>query len=472
MKCKVSRFFIFFTLMLRNCVTETVGNNDRCSLQPPCPPLSGGWNKFALSFYMNLSFFMVIGCSPSALMVERAVAPGTLTVMQLSDNGAIEQTLDQLPLNETIAGPSEVVVRDGRVYIASYKQLSIAESGDDGKLRLLSSLLFPGYDAALTLHSTAAIAYITNTEGLLVIDVADPTQPKRIAHLKLADELGKLNLSNPLNDPVGTDIGCEDNKLVLTLQGEGESPTHLDAINPSRPGIAVVFDVAKPHSPQIEQALDPLPGASTVEMGIYRHQTFVAGDEMVEYQDFKREPMQSWGLWFKNHPREMTGGEIPGNVVEMKFVMGSREDWETGKTEAIIKQYRHANPQERRELETLTPLDQGIVFIATEHAVVPMDTSHKWLSWRIGKKTVSDHFSRLYGIDIYGHSAVYVAAGAEGVYLLRFNPFMDHQFKKWTHLKSLPAPALDVAVSGDKLYVLCGELHLRDVQHNENLIAN
>ena len=56
--------------------------------------------------------FIIVGCSPSALKVERAIAPGTLTVIQLSDNGAIEQTLDQLPLNETIAGPSEVVVRE------------------------------------------------------------------------------------------------------------------------------------------------------------------------------------------------------------------------------------------------------------------------------------------------------------------------------------------------------------------------
>ena len=429
------------------------------------------------SFRFLIFFFMVVGCSPSALQVERAIAPGTLTVIQLSDNGAMGQILDQLPLPETIAGPSEFVVRDGRVYIVSYKQLSIVETDDNGKLHLLSSLPLPGYDAALALHSTAAIAYVINTEGLLVIDIGDPIQPKQIGHLRiaqlrLADELAKLNLPNPLNNPLGTDIGCEDNKLVLTLQGEGESPTHPDALMPSRPGIAVVFDLEEPHSPQIERVLDLLPGASTVEMGIYRHQTFVAGDEMVEYQDFKRVPTAGMGLWLKNHPREMTGGEIPGNVVEMKFVMGSREDWKVGKSAGIIKQYRRANPEERRELESLTPLDQGILFIATEHAVVSMDTSHKWLRWRVGEKTVSDHFSRLYGIDIYGRSAVYVAAGAEGVYLLRFDPFMDHQFKKWTHLKTLPAPALDVAVSGDKLYVLCGELGLRNVQHNENLITN
>ena len=88
-----------------------------------------------------LIFFLVfVGCSPSALKVERAIAPGILTVIQLSDNGSIGQTLDQLPLTETIAGPSEIVIRDGRIYIASYKQFSIVGSDTNGKLRLLSSL--------------------------------------------------------------------------------------------------------------------------------------------------------------------------------------------------------------------------------------------------------------------------------------------------------------------------------------------
>ena len=415
-------------------------------------------------------FFIIVGCSPSALKVERAIAPGTLTVIQLSDNGSIVKTIDQLPLTETIAGPSDIVVRDRRVYVASYKQFSIAESDDSGKLRLLSSLSLPGYDPTLALHSTAAIAYVTNTEGLLVIDVADPTQPKQVTHLKLSDELAKLNLPNLLKDPIGTDIGCEDNKLVLTLQGEGESPNTPRASIPSRAGIAVVFDAEKPHSPRIERVLDPLAGAAAIDMGIYRHQTFVAGDELVEYQDFKREPTGGWGLWFKNAPTQSTGGEIPGNVVEMKFVMGPREDWEAGKTANIAKQYRRADPQERRELETLALLDQGVLFIATEHAVVSMDTSLKWLTWRIGEKTVSDHFSRLYGIDAYGYFAVYVAAGAEGVYALKWDG--EIEFRKRDHLKSLPAPALDVAVSGNKLYVLCGELSLRNVQHNEDLIVN
>ena len=419
-----------------------------------------------------LIFFLVfVGCSPSALRVERAVAPGTLTVIQLSDSGAIEQTLDQLPLTETIAGPSDIVVRDGRVYIASYKQFLIAEGNDNGKLRLLSSLPLPGYDTALALHSTAAIAYITNTEGLLVVDVGNPTQPKQIAHLRLADELAKLNLPNPLNNPVGTDIDYEDNKLVLTLQGEGESPDTPSASIPSRAGIAVVFDVERPHSPQIERVLDPLPGAAAVEMGLYRHQMFVAGDELVEYQDFKRAPTGGWGLWLKNAPTQSTGGEIPGNVVEMKFVMGPRKDWETGKTVDIAKQYRRANPQERRELETLAPLDQGVVFIATENAVVSMPTSLKWLIWRLeNNRTASDRFAHLYGIDAYGYFAVYVAAGTEGVHALKWDG--EIEFRKRDHLESLPAPALDVAVSGDKLYVLCGELGLRNVQHNEELIAN
>ena len=417
------------------------------------------------SFRFLILFFIVIGCSPSALKVERAVAPGVLSVIQLSDRGAIGQTLDQLPLTEAIAGPSDIVVWDRRVYIASYKQLSIAESNDSGKLRLLSSLPLPGYDTALALHSTAAIAYITNTEGLIVVDVGDPTQPKQIAHLKLSDELAKLNPPNLLKDPIGTDISCEDNKLILTLQGEGKSLTQ------SRAGLAMVFNVEKPHSPQIERVLDPLPGAAAVEMGLYRHQVFVAGDELIEYQDFKREPTGGRGIWFKNASTQSSVGEIPGDVVEMKFVMGPRKDWEAGKTADIAKQYRRADPQERRELETLAPLDQGVLFIATEHAVVSMDTSLKFLIWRLGdNRTASDHFSHLYGIDAYGYSAVYVAAGTEGVHALKWDG--EIEFRKRDHLKSLPAPALDVAVSGNKLYVLCGELSLRNVQHNEDLIVN
>ncbi|RKU05637.1 hypothetical protein C6502_22170 [Candidatus Poribacteria bacterium] len=426
------------------------------------------------SFRFLVIFFMIVGCSPAALQVERAIAPGTLTVIQLSDRGAIGQILDQLSLTEAIAGPSDIVVQEDRVYIASYKLLLIAEENDNGKLRLLSSLPLSGYDTALALHSTANVVYIVNTEGLQVVDVGDPTQPKQIEHLRLADELAKLNLPNPLKDPIGTDIGCEDNKLVLTLQGEGESPNPPRAIIPSRAGIAAVFDVAEPHSPRIERVLDPLAGAAVVEMGLYRHQVFVAGDELVEYQDFERGPGTASGLWLKTveHPDgQLTPGAVPGDVIDMKFVMGSREDWETGKTEAIIKQYRHANPQERREFERLTPLDQGVVFIATANAVVSLSTSHKWISWRLrNNRTASDRFGHLYGIDAYGYFGVYVAAGTKGVYGLKWDG--EVEFWKRDHLETLPGPALDVAVSGDRLYVLCGELGLRNVQHNADLIAD
>ena len=419
-------------------------------------------------------FFIVVGCSPSALQVERAVAPGTLTVIQLADNGSIEQTLDQLLLTQTIAGPSEVVVREARVYITSYKLLLIAEIDSNNKLQLLSSLPLPGYDTALALHSIDAIAYIVNTAGLLVVDVGDATQPKLITHLRLADELAKLNLPNPLNDPVGTDIGCEDNKLVLTLQGEGEHLNTPRASIPSSGGITAVFDVEEPRSPRIERVLDPLAGAAVVEMGLYRHQVFVAGDEVAEYQNFKRVPMGGRGIWIetvKFPDGTLTPGAVPGNVVDMKFVMGSREDWETGKTAGIIKQYRRANPQARRQLETLTPLDQGVVFIATENAVVSLRTRHKWISWRLrNNRTASDRFGRLYGIDAYGYAAVYVAAGTEGVYGLKWDG--EVEFWKRDHLETLPAPALDVAVSGDKLYILSGELGIRNAQYNEGLIVN
>ena len=110
-----------------------------------------------------------------------------------------------------IAGLSDIVARDGRVYIASYKQFLIVESDESGRLQLISSLLLPGYDSALAVHSTEPVAYVTNSQGLFVIDIGDSVEPKLAAHLKLSEELAKLNLPTPLKAPVGTDIGCEDN---------------------------------------------------------------------------------------------------------------------------------------------------------------------------------------------------------------------------------------------------------------------
>ena len=416
-------------------------------------------------FYRFLIFFLVcIGCSPGMLMVERPIAPGSLTVVQLSEDGSIVGNLDQIPLPSPVAGLSDIVVRDGRVYIASYKQFLIVEGDEQGKLQLLSSLSLPGYDTALAVHSTEPVAYVINSQGLFVIDIRDSAEPKLVAHLKLSEELAKLNLPTPLKAPVGTDIGCEDNKLVLTLQGKGENPnTPRRRFIPSRAGIAVVFDVEKALSPRIERALDPLSGAAAVAMGLYHHQVFVAGDELVEYQDFKREPTDGKGIWFKSVTFDdgvVIPGDIPGDVIEMKFVMGSRKDWETGKTASIVKQYRRAGPEERRELEALTPLDQGMLFIATEHTVVSVPLSLKILTWRC-------YYPRLYGIDAHGYS-VYVAAGETGVDVLKSDGFIE--FSRRGRLKILPAPALDVASSAGKLYVLCGELNVKNVQHNERLI--
>ena len=415
-------------------------------------------------FSRFLIFFLVfVGCSPGMLMVERPIMPGSLTVIQLSEDGSITQHVDQLPLPGAIAGLSDIVARDGRVYIASYKQFLIVESDESGKLQLLSSLSIPGYDSALAVHSTEPVAYVTNSQGLFVIDIGDSVEPKLAAHLKLSEELAKLNLPTPLKVPIGTDIGCEDNKLVLTLQGKDESPNTPRRFIPSRAGITVVFDVSSPLAPQIERALDALSGAAAVAMGLYHHQVFVAGDELVEYQDFKREPTDGRGIWFKGVTFDdgvVSSGGIPGDVIEMKFVMGPKKDWEAGKTASIVKQYRRASPEERRELEALTPLDQGILFIATEHAVVSVPLSLKILIWR------SDKYPRLYGIDAHGHS-VYVAAGESGVDVLKSDGFIE--FSRRGRLKTLPAPALDVASSAGKLYVLCGELNIKNVQHNERL---
>ena len=427
--------------------------------------------KFSRFLIFSLVF---VGCSPGMLMVERPIMPGSLAVVQLSEDGSIAQHVDQLPLPGAIAGLSDIVVRDGRVYIASYKQFLIVEGDESGRLQLISSLLLPGYDSALAVHSTEPVAYVTNSQGLFVIDIGDSAKPKIAAHLKLSEELAKLNLPTSLKAPVGTDIGCEDNKLVLTLQGKDESLNTPRRFIPSRAGIAVVFDVENALSPQIEHALDPLSGAAAVAMGLYHHQVFVAGDELVEYKEFKREPTAGKGLWFKSVTFDdgtvnRVGGSIPGDVIEMKFVMGPRKDWESEKTADIVKQYRRASPQERRELEAVTPLDQGIIFIATEHAVISMMTSLKFLRWKVrDNRTVSDYYPRLYGIDAHGHS-VYVATGESGVDVLKWDGFVE--FSRRGRLKALPAPALDVASSAGKLYVLCGELNIKNVQHNERLTA-
>ena len=267
----------------------------------------------------NLCFLVVLclwlcgvllcGCSHPMLMVERPIADGYILVIQLSDDGSIQEQIDQCKLPGVIAGKSDVVVRDKHVYIASYRQFLTLKQDMSGKLQLAYSLSIPGtvarsceeerrsklINVALAMHPQEAIAYVLNHEELLVIDAQDDAQPRISQRLALAEELSKLEVPNSLGHPFGTDIACEDTKLVVTLQGKGASPTSNLA------GVAVVFDVEKPLSPRMERALDDLPGAGAVAMGIYNHQIFVAGDEVMEYQDFERKPL-ALGLSYLKKP--------------------------------------------------------------------------------------------------------------------------------------------------------------------------
>ena len=410
---------------------------------------------------------LLCGCSPRMLMVERPIADGYILVIQLSDDGLIQKQTDQCKLPGVIAGKSDVVVREKHVYIASYRQFLILKRDMSERLQFAASLSIPGYNAALAMHPQKAIAYVLNHEELLVIDARDDGQPRISQRLALTEELAKLELQNSLGHPFGTDIACEDTKLVVTLQGKGASPTS------SLAGIAVVFDVEKPLSPRIERALDDLPGAGAVAMGIYNHQIFVAGDEVMEYQNFERKPLNLGLSYLKRPSRTWPPGTpskreleespvIPGSVVEMKFVMGPRNDFDTGRTRDIVEQYRCASASERQELQTLIPLDQGVLYIATEHALTHMDTSIKRILWKlINNRYVSDRFKHIYGMDTHSFSPVYVAAGEEGVYILNWRPL---RFTKRAQYKEIPSPVLDVAVWDDQLYVLCGEPKIANAQ--------
>lgn len=431
--------------------------------------------------FLGVLCVLLCGCSPRMLMVERPIADGYILVIQLSDDGSIQKQTDQCKLPGVIAGKSDIVVRDKYVYIASYRQFQTLKQDMSGKLQLASSLSIPGAvarneasNAALAMHPQEAIAYVLNHEELLVIDARDDAQPRISQRLALAEELAKLEVPNSLGHPFGTDIACEDTKLVVTLQGKGASPTS------SLAGIAVVFDVEKPLSPRVERALDDLPGAGVVAMGIYNHQIFIAGDEVMEYQNFERKPL-ILGLSYLKRPSRIwppgtpsKGGlgessEIPGSVVEMKFVMGPRNDFDTGRTRDIVEQYRRASASERQELQTLVPLDQGVLYIATEHALTYMDTSMRTINWKVrNNQYVSDRFKHIYGMDAHSFSPVYVAAGEEGVYILNWRPY---RFTKRARYKEIPSPVLDVAVWDDQLYVLCGELKVANAQHNDRMMA-
>jgi hypothetical protein len=92
------------------------------------------------------------------------------------------------------------------------------------------------------------------------------------------------------------------------------------------------------------------------------------------------------------------------------------------------------------------------------------------LFWKLKpsrKYNLSDYFGHLYGMDTRGHEQAYLAAGKDGVYVIDLLWDTRHRFVTRECYRDLPASALDVCVANNKLYILCGELDMQNIKHNE-----
>ena len=417
--------------------------------------------------WTGLYCLLLFGCSHPMLMVERPIADGYLKVVELSNDGQVRETgQNQVKLPHLVAGKSDIVVRGKRIYVGSYRYLYFIEQDLSGNLDVVSSLPIKGYDIALALHPEDNIIYVAASEGVSVVDAENFAEPRVVRHLSLAEELGK---NQPIQHPeqvTATDVACEDGKLVVTIQGFGQSQTS------SRGGTTLVFDASNPFSPQAERVLDNLSGAGALAMGLFNHQMFVAGDRVIEYQNFKQEKIGNDG-WLRKpglteHAEHV---EMPGQVIDLKFIMGSRAELEDSeKLQRFMDRYRQADASERQQLQDLMPLDDGVLYIATEHAITYMDTAFKVVLWGPDNKNkyVSDYFNLISGMDARGYSYIYLATGTEGISILKRKP-QYHRLSILTRYKDVPSPALDVCVKNDKLYILCGELSLKNVQYNESI---
>ena len=129
-------------------------------------------------------------------------------------------------------------------------------------------------------------------------------------------------------------------------------------------------------------------------------------------------------------------------------------------------------------------LDHGVLYVATEHALTFYDTRDKALHmWRIkltdgtDSYTYSDYFNHIYGMDTREHTQAYLAAGREGIYVVDLrivdlrNPPHARRGRLITRERysDLPTPVLDVRIAHNKLYILCGELNMQNVEHNESI---
>lgn len=438
---------------------------------------------------------LLFGCSHPVFIVERPVDDPYVVVVKLSDAGLVEQRVAQIELPYAVTGKSDMVVRDNRLYVGSYGRLHILEYGANGDPHLISSLPVVGHNVALALHPSEPVLYIANNKGLFVVDIRDAANPMLIKHLLFSIELWRIWGGGWSNRFSGTDVACESDKLVVTLQD----------IIPNPADTTIIFDVSKPLTPRAERTLNTPPNTSAVAMGFVDHQIFTAGDEMIEYRRFEPDPIQQerGSSWL--HRPYSQRAVVPGDVVEMKFVVkpfgymerdsekitfplaawGQSRDYEISleKLREIIEDYRNGDSDERQQILDWAPLQHGIVYMATEHALTFYDTETKVLFWQLKKSVtyseadrskynVSDYFSHVYGMDTRGHKQAYLAAGEEGVYVVDLLWNTEGRLITRQCYADLPSSVLDVCATKDRLYILCGEPDMEAVQFNEALTAH
>lgn len=306
---------------------------------------------------------LLFSCSCSMFIAERPVEDAYVVVTELSDDGLIKQEINRIRLPYAATGKSDMVIRDNRLYIGSYGRLHILEHDANGNLQMSASLPVPGHDTAIALHPEEPILYMTNSKGLFVVDVKDAANPKLAKHLLFATELERISGGEWSAQIAGLDLACENNKLVVAVETDFSSSA----------GTTLIFDISKPLAPQIESTLSTPSNTSAVAMGLVEHQMFAAGDKMIEYRNFHPDPRQLIGssdLHASPDGITFPSDRVPGDVVEMKFVMGPlglikmgseeivvstwgrTKDYEINpeKLEEIIQKYRHGDAEERQRL--------------------------------------------------------------------------------------------------------------------------
>jgi len=408
--------------------------------------------------WLALGCLLLVGCSHPVFMVEQQAISSHLLVVELSDEGAIGQETARIKLPYMVVGKSDMIARDSRVYIGSHKRLYVLERNTDGVLELASSLPLEKDNAALALHPENPIIYLVDENNITVVNVEDAANPKLVQYLPLADELKKIPQDVPIMKPSGTDIACENDELVVTV----EFLNQKSGIS----GAVLIFDISSQLVPRIERILDGLPGALSVDLGLYDHHMLVVGEKVSQYRNFIEEgyghDAYRYISWLRRPDENLTwlpNPSVPGHVVETQLVLGPVGD-SSEITQKSVEKYRRADTSERQRLRALGGLDHGLLYVATEHVFAYYRTTGKYISWKLSGDNVSDYFGRLYGLAMRGHQQAYLAAGKSGVYVL--NKHDQVRFITRDQYNNVPGPVLDVYVVGNELYILCGEWYTQN----------